>query len=111
MKVYVVRANNCAEYAEDFNHWVEGIFSSRELAEKYIVNEEERYDRDEKRINELGELVNERYKNGTYDSFEKYGWTAEEDEEYQKIQDYWRKAWRCCPYYFIDEMEIDELVV
>lgn len=36
MKVYVVQADNCEEY-EDFWHWTEGVFSSKELAEQYIL--------------------------------------------------------------------------
>lgn len=35
MKVYVVQADNCEAY-EDFWHWTEGVFSSKELAEQYI---------------------------------------------------------------------------
>ena len=41
MKVYVVQADNCEAY-EDFWHWTEGVFSSKELAEQYIKGEEAR---------------------------------------------------------------------
>ena len=33
MKVYVVQADNCERF-EDFWHWTEGVFSSKELAEQ-----------------------------------------------------------------------------
>ena len=71
-KVYVVQADNRQEY-EDYNHWNEGVFASEESAEKYISDEEKRYDENMRRINELEELRDRRRDDGTYDSFEKYG--------------------------------------
>ena len=106
-KVYVVKANNCEEY-EDYRHWTEGVFASEESAKKYISDEERRYDRDMRRIDEFGKLVDRRYDDGTYDSFEKYGLTAEEYEEYKVLRDYWSKAWRCCPHYWIKEFEVKD---
>ena len=35
MKVYVVQADNCKDW-EDYRRWIEGVFSSKELAEQYI---------------------------------------------------------------------------
>ena len=58
MKVYVVQADNCEAY-EDFSHWTEGVFSSKELADQYIENEKIRYDSDVARIDELDELYDE----------------------------------------------------
>lgn len=103
-KVYVVQADNREEY-EDYRHWTEGVFTSEESAEKYISDEERRYDQDMRRIDELEELNDRRRDDGTYDSFDKDGWTAEEFEEYDSLQDYWAKAWRCCPFYWIEEFE------
>ena len=71
-KVYVVQADNRQEY-EDYNHWNEGVFASEESAEKYISDEEKRYDENMRRINALEELRDRRRDDGTYDSFEKYG--------------------------------------
>ena len=104
-KVYVVQADNREAY-EDYRHWTEGVFASEESAEKYISDEERRYDEDMRRIDELEELNDRRRDDGTYDSFEKDGWTAEESEEYDSLQDYWSKAWRCCPFYWIEEFEV-----
>ena len=104
-KVYVVQADNREEY-ENYRHWTEGMFASEESAEKYISDEEIRYDEDMWRISELDELRDRRRVDGTYDSFEKDGWTAEEFEEYNAIQDHWSKAWRCCPFYWIKEFEV-----
>ena len=103
-KVYVVRAENCEEY--DRMHWIEGVFASKESAEKYIINEVNRYAADMARIEELEELSDRRRDDGTYDSFEKYGWTAEEYKEHEDLEMYWGKAWRCCPYYWIKEFEL-----
>lgn len=105
-KVYVVKANNCEEY-EDYCHWTEGVFASEESAKKYISDEERRYDKDMRRIDEFGKLADRRYDDGTYDSFEKYGLTAEEYEEYNVLRDYWSKAWRCCPHYWIKEYTVN----
>ena len=58
MKVYVVQADNREAY-EDFWHWTEGVFSSKELAEQYIEGEEARYDSDVARIDELEDLYDE----------------------------------------------------
>ena len=104
-KVYVVQAENCEEY-EDYDHWTEGVFASEESAEKFISDEERRYDEDMRRINELEELRCRRYVDGTYNAFEKHGWTAEEFEEYKVLRVYWGKAWRCCPHYWIEEFEV-----
>ena len=43
MKVYVVQADNCEAW-DDFAHWTEGVFSSKELAEQYIEKEKIRYE-------------------------------------------------------------------
>ena len=93
MKVYVVQADNREAY-EDFWHWTEGVFSSKELAEQYIEGEEARYDSDVARIDELDELYDE---------------DRITDEEYFtlcSLQAYWSKAWRCCPHYWIEEYEM-----
>lgn len=44
MNVYIVHGDNGENY-EDYSHWVECVFSSRESAERYI---------------ELGEIMNNR---------------------------------------------------
>ena len=93
MKVYVVQADNREAY-EDFWHWTEGVFSSKELAEQYIEGEEARYDSDVARIDELEDLYDE---------------NRITDEEYFtlcSLQAYWSKAWRCCPHYWIEEYEM-----
>ena len=102
-KVYVVQADNCAAYRY-YCHWTEGVFASEESAEKYISDEERRYDEDMRRIDELDELRGSRHDDGTYDSFEKYGWTA---EEYDSLRDYWSRASGCCPFYWIEELEVN----
>ena len=104
-KIYVVQADNRETY-EDYKHWTENVFASEESAKKYISDEERRYDEDMRRIDELEELSDRRHDDGTYDSFEKYGWTAEELEEYYALRRHWRKAWRCCPNYWIEEFEV-----
>ena len=93
MKVYVVQADNCQAY-EDFGHWTEGVFSSKELAEQYIKGEEARYDSDQARIDELNDLDDE---------------DRISDVEYFELcslQAYWSKAWRYCPHYWIEEYEM-----
>ena len=93
MKVYVVQADNREAY-EDFWHWTEGVFSSKELAEQYIKGEEARYDSDQARIDELDDLDDE-------DRI-----TDEEYFELCSLRAYWSKAWRCCPHYQIEEYEM-----
>ena len=93
MKVYVVQADNREAY-EDFWHWTEGVFSSKELAEQYIEGEEARYDSDVARIDELEDLYDE-------DRI-----TDEEYFELCSLNAYWSKAWRCCPHYWIEEYEM-----
>ena len=105
-KVYVVQADNCEGY-EDYYNWTEGVFASEESAKKYISDEERRYDEDMRRINELEELCEVRRDDGTYDSFKKYGLTAEEFEEHKVLLDYWSKAWPCCPHYWIKEYVVN----
>ena len=105
-KVYVVQADNCAAYRH-YCHWTEGVFASEESAKKYISDEKRRYDEDMRRINELEELSDRRRDDGTYDYFETYGWTADEFEEHEALQDYWRNAWRCCPHYWIEEYAVN----
>ena len=92
MKVYVVQADNC-EAHEDYWYWMEGIFSSKELAEQYIEKEKVRYDSDIARIDELNELYCE-------DQL-----SDEELCELSSLNDYWRKS-RCCPHYWIEEYEM-----
>ena len=104
-KVYVVQADNNAAYRH-YCHWTEGVFTSEESAEKYISDEERRYDEDMRRIRELKGLSDRRRDDGTYGSFEKYGWTAEEFEEYDSLRDYWSRASGCCPFYWIEELEV-----
>ena len=94
MKVYVVQADNCEAY-EDFWHWTEGVFSSKELAEQYIKGEEARYDSDQARIDELDDLDDE-------DRI-----TDEEFFELCSLKAHWSKAWRCCPHYWIEEYEMN----
>ena len=105
-KVYVVQADNCEGY-EDYCNWMEGVFASEESAKKYISDEERRYGEDMRRINELEGLCDMRRDDGTYDSFEKYGWTAEEFDEHEALQNYWGKAWQCCPHYWIEEYAVN----
>ena len=93
MKVYVVQADNCEVY-EDFWDWIEGVFSSKELAEQHIKGEEARYDSDIARIDELDEL---------YDSDRI---TDEEYSELCRLMAYWSKASQCCPHYWIEEYEM-----
>ena len=104
-KVYVVQADNYESY-ENYRHWTEGVFASEESAEKYISDEERRYDEDMRRIDELDKLRDRRRDDGTYDSFEICGWTAEESEEYDALQNHWLRAWLCCPFYWIKEFEV-----
>lgn len=104
-KVYVVQADNCEDY-ECYSHWTDGVFASEESAKKYIANEEKRYDEDMRRIYELEELNDRRRDDGTYDSFEIEGWTMEEYSEHRDLSDYWLKACRCCPHYWIVEFEL-----
>ena len=104
-KVYVVQADNREDY-ENYRHWTEGAFASEESAEKYISDEERRYDEDTRRIRELDKLRDRRRADGTYGSFEKYGWTAEEFKEYDSLRDYWSRASGCCPFYWIEELEV-----
>ena len=92
MKVYVVQADNCEGY-EDYWYWMEGIFSSKELAEQYIEKEKVRYDSDNARIDELNELYCE-------DQL-----SDEELCELSSLNDYWCKS-RCCPHYWIEEYEM-----
>ena len=93
MKVYVVQADNCEAY-EEFWHWTEGVFSSKELADQYIKGEEARYDSDIARIDELNDIYCE-------DSL-----SDEEFFELCSLEDYWRKASQCCPHYWIEEYEM-----
>ena len=104
-KVYVVQADNNATYSH-YCCWTEGVFASEESAEKCISDQERRYDEDMRRIDKLEKLNHRRRVDGTYDSFEKYGWTVEEFEEYDSLRDYWSRAWKCCPFYWIEEFEI-----
>ena len=93
MTVYVVQADNCQAY-EDFGHWTEGVFSSKELADQYIEKEKIRYDSDVARIDELEDIYDE---------------DRISDVEYFELcslQAYWSKAWRCCPHYWIEEYEM-----
>ena len=104
-KVYVVQADNHAPYNR-YCCWTEGVFASEESAVKHISDEERRYDEDMRRIRELEKLSDRGRDDGTYDSFGKYGWTAEEFEEYDSLRDHWSRAWKCCPFYWIEEFEI-----
>ena len=94
MKVFVVQAENREQY-EDYSDWIEGVFYSKELAENYINEEQARYERDDKRINELDELY-------CQDQL-----TEEEIKELISLKYYWRKAWRCCPRYWIEEYKMN----
>lgn len=93
MKVYVVQADNREAY-EDFWHWIEGVFSSKELAEQYIEGEEARYDSDVARIDEL----NERYCEDQLSDIEFF--------ELCSLEGYWSRASQCCPHYWIEEYEM-----
>ena len=93
MKVYVVQADNCEAW-DDFAHWTEGVFSSKELAEQYIKGEEARYDSDQARIDELNDLDDE-------DRI-----TDEEYFELCSLEGYWSRASQCCPHYWIEEYEM-----
>ena len=105
-KVYVVQADNCEDYIY-YKHWTEDVFASWESAYKQISDEKRRYDEDMRRIDEFGKLIDRRYDDGTYNSFEKHGLTAEEYEEYNDIQSHWSKAWICCPNYWIEEYVVN----
>lgn len=59
MTIYLVNGNNGMEY-EDYSHWVECAFSSRESAEKYIEERSERRNFVFNRINELEETMDNR---------------------------------------------------
>ena len=104
-KIYVVQAEAREGY-EDYRDWIEGIFTSEESAKKHVLDKERHYDEDMRRINELEELRDKRRDDGTYDSFEEYGLTAEEHEEYDSLQSSWPRAWRYCPFYWIEEFEV-----
>lgn len=93
MKVYVVQADNCETF-EDFWHWTEGVFSSKELAEQHIKGEEARYDSDQARIDELNEL----YCEDQLSDIEFF--------ELCSLEGYWSKASQCCPHYWIEEYEM-----
>ena len=93
MKVYVVQADNCETY-EEFWHWTEGVFSSKELAEQYIEKEKARYDSDIARIDELNDIYYE-------DSL-----SDEDFFELFSLETYWSKASECCPHYWIEEYEM-----
>ena len=93
MKVYVVQADNCETY-EDFWHWTEGVFSSKELADQYIEKEKARYDSDVARIDELNELYCEDQLSDV------------EFFELCSLEGYWSKASQCCPHYWIEEYEM-----
>ena len=93
MKVYVVQADNCEAY-EDFLHWTEGVFSSKELADQYIEKEKARYDSDIARIDELNELYCE-------DQL-----SDEEFSELCSLEGYWSRASQCCPHYWIEDYEM-----
>ena len=93
MKVYVVQADNCEAY-EDFWHWTDGVFSSKELADQYIEKEKIRYHSDVARIDELEELRDE-------DRI-----TDEEYSELCSLTDHWSKASGRCPHYWIEEYEM-----
>ena len=92
MKVYIVQADN-REAWEDYRCWIEGVFSSEELAEQYIVKELVRYKADMARIDELDEL----YCNGQV--------TEEEKNERRNLKSYWGKA-DSCPFYWIKAYEM-----
>ena len=93
MKVYVVQADNCEAW-DDFAHWTEGVFSSKELAEQYIEKEKNRYDSDTARIDELNELYCEDQLSDV------------EFFELCSLEGYWNKASQCCPHYWIEEYEM-----
>ena len=95
MKVYVVQADNCERF-EDFWHWTEGVFSSKELAEQYIEKEKIRYHSDTARIDELNELY-----------FCEDQLSDEEFFELCSLEGYWSKASQCCPNYWIEEYEMN----
>lgn len=59
MTIYLVHGDNGMTY-EDYSHWVECAFSSRESAEKYIEEISERRGFVFNRIHELGEIINNR---------------------------------------------------
>ena len=74
MTIYLVYGDNGMSY-EDYSHWVECAFSSRESAEKYIEERSERRGFVFNRIRELGEIMNNRRL------------TDEEDAELEKLYD------------------------
>ena len=93
MTVYVVQADNCETW-EDFCHWTEGVFSSKELAEQYIEKEKIRYHSDTARIDELEDLYDE-------DRI-----TDEEYFELCSLEGYWSRTSQYCPHYWIEEYEM-----
>ena len=72
MNIYIVHGDNGMTY-EDYSHWVECVFSSRESAEKYIEERSERERFIFTRIRELEEIMNNRRL------------TEEEDAELEKL--------------------------
>ena len=93
MKVYVVQADNCESY-EEYWHWTEGVFSSKELADQYIEKEKTRYDSDIARIDELNELYFEDHISDV------------EFFELCSLEAYWSRSSQCCPHYWIEEYEM-----
>lgn len=72
MTIYLVHGDNGMAY-EDYSHWVECAFSSKESAEKYIEERNERRSFVFNRIRELYEIMNTRRL------------TDEEDAELEKL--------------------------
>lgn len=59
MTIYLVNGDNGMTY-EDYSHWVECVFASRESAEKYIEERNERRSFVFNRIHELYEIIDNR---------------------------------------------------
>lgn len=59
MTIYLVNGDNGMTY-EDYSHWVECAFASRESAEKYIEERNERRSFVFNRIHELYEIIDNR---------------------------------------------------
>lgn len=96
MKVYIVIGDNNERY-EDSRHWNDAVFTSREAAERYIQNQPEIYYGEQNRIDELEEL-----------KWDVRELDEDEEAELRFLKERWSNAWRCCPSYRIEEMEVFE---
>ena len=96
--IYLVNGKNDMEY-EDFAWWNVQAFNSREDAERFIIEKQEEYLRDEMRRDEL----DDKWRKGVI--------TEEEKDEYRHIADKWmRIIYHYDPKteWFIEEIQFQE---